>query len=75
MLSNHNEQKSPKRRFLLILGVMVFSAVTVFGLMVIFWDRMLPNIPQKQKRLYGGVIIIYAILRFSRVFKRKQDEI
>ena len=74
MLSDHNEQKSPKRRFLLILGVTAFTALIVFGLMVIFWDRMLPNIPQTQKTLYGAIIIIYAFIRFARVFRKERDE-
>jgi hypothetical protein len=75
MLSNHNEQKSPKRRFLLILGVTVFLAVFTLGLMVVFWDKMLPDIPKTQKMLYGAVIIIYAIIRFLRLFKKEQDEV
>jgi hypothetical protein len=74
MLFNHDEQKSPKRRFLLILGVTAFTALIVFGLMVIFWDRMLPNIPQNQKMLYGVIIIIYAFIRFARVFRKERDE-
>jgi hypothetical protein len=75
MLSNNNEQKSPQRRFLLILGVTVFICVAIFGLMVIFWDRMLPNLPQTQKTLYGVVIIIYAVIRFARIFRKKQNEV
>jgi hypothetical protein len=75
MLSNNNEQKSPQRRFLLILGVTVFICVTIFGFMVIFWDRMLPNLPQTQKTLYGVVIIIYAVIRFARIFRKKQNEV
>ena len=74
MSFNDNEQKSPKRRFLLILGVTAFTALIVFGLMVIFWDRMLPNIPQTQKMLYGAIIIIYAFIRFARVFRKERDE-
>jgi len=75
MLSNNNEQKSPQRRFLLILGVTVFICVAIFGFMVIFWDRMLPNLPQTQKTLYGLLIIIYAVIRFARIFRKKQNEV
>jgi amino acid transporter len=74
MLFNNNRQKSPQRRFLLILGVTVFITVTAFGLMVIFWDSMLPYLPKNQKVLFGVIIIIYAIIRFSRLFKKDQDE-
>jgi len=75
MSFNDNEQKSPKRRFLLILGVIAFTALIVFGLMVVFWDRMLPNIPKTQKMLYGILIIIYAFIRFARVFRKERDEV
>jgi hypothetical protein len=74
MLFNNNRQKSPQRRFLLILGVTVFIAVVTFGLMVIFWDKMLSSIPHTQKILYGIVIIIYAFIRFSRLLKRGDNE-
>ena len=74
MLFNDNRQKSPKRRFLLILGVTVFICVITFGLMVIFWDKMLPYMPQSQKIAFGAVIIIYAFIRFARLFKKDPDE-
>lgn len=74
MLFNNNWQKSPKRRFLLILGVTAFITILTFGLMVIFWQKMLPNLPQSQKYAFGGVIILYAFLRFSRLLKKEPDE-
>jgi branched-subunit amino acid ABC-type transport system permease component len=74
MLFNNNWQKSPKRRFLLILGITAFIAILTFGLMVIFWQKMLPNMPQSQKYAFGGVIILYAFLRFSRLLKKEPDE-
>jgi len=73
MLFN-NWQKSPKRRFLLILGVAAFICVLTLGLMVIFWDKMLPGMPQGQKWAFGGIIILYAFLRFSRLLKKDPDE-
>ncbi|HWZ16968.1 MAG TPA: hypothetical protein VNW95_17150 [Mucilaginibacter sp.] len=74
MLFNNNRQKSPKRRFLLILGVTAFICILSLGLMVIFWNRMLPNMPQSQKFAFGGVIILYAFLRFSRLLKKEPDD-
>jgi len=75
MLSDNTRQKSLKRRFLLILGVTASIAFTCLGLMVIFWDSMLPNMSKTQKILIGSVIIIYAILRFSRLLKKDPDEL
>ncbi len=74
MLSNNNRQKSLKRRFLLILGITAFVSFCALGLMLIFWDRMLPTFPKTQKLVFGCIIIIYAGLRFSRLIKREQDE-
>ncbi len=75
MLSNNNKQKSLKRRFLLILGVAAFVSFCCLGLMIIFWNAMLPNIAKMQKILIGVVIIIYAVVRFSRLLKRDPDEV
>ena len=74
MFLKDNWQKSPKRRFLLILGIVVFVAVCTFGFMVLFWDKMFPSMPRSQKTMFGGIIILYAILRFSRLLKRAPDE-
>jgi len=75
MLFNNNEQKSPKRRFLLILGVTAFICFCCLGLMIIFWDSMLPNFPKTQKIIFGCIIIVYAGIRFSRLLKRDRDEV
>lgn len=75
MLPDNNKQKSPKRRFLLILGVTAFVCFCCLGLMIIFWDSMLPNFPKTQKIIFGIVIIVYAIIRFSRLLKRNKDEV
>jgi len=70
MLSDNNRQKSLKRRFLLILGISAFICFCSLGVMIIFWDRMLPNIPKTQKIAIGIVIIIYGIIRFARLLKK-----
>jgi len=73
MLEEKNKQKSPARRFLLILGVTLFICFFVFGLLVIFWDKMVPNLPQNQKILFGGLIIVYSVIRFARYLRKKPD--
>jgi len=75
MLSNNNWQKSPSRRFLLILGSVLFICVFGWGLLIIFDDSFFSNLPKTQKMLFGGLIIIYAVLRFWRIVFKKQDEI
>jgi len=75
MFFNNNRQKSPPRRFLLILGVAAFICFCSLGLMVIFWDRMLQGLPKIQKIGVGLIIIIYAVVRFSRLLRKGQNEI
>jgi len=75
MLSDNNKQKSPPRRFLLILGLVLFLLVFGWGVLVIFDDNMFSNLPKTQKILFGSLIIIYSVLRFSRIIFKKRDEI
>jgi len=69
-----NKQKSLKRRFLLILGLVVFVCFFAFGLMIIFWDGIAQDMPVYQRRIFGGMIILYSIVRFSRLFKKDENE-
>ncbi|MCS3734623.1 hypothetical protein [Mucilaginibacter dorajii] len=68
----NKKQKSPKRRFLLILGTTAFICFITLGLMIMFWDRLPLSLEPYQRKLFGGFIIVYAVLRFSRVFKKDQ---
>ena len=74
MLNNQLKQKSLKRRFLFILGVLVFVALITLGCMVIFWDSMPLNLNTTQKRIFGAFIIIYALIRLPRIFKKDENE-
>jgi len=40
---------------------------------VIFWKDMPVQLTDTQRKLFGGLIILYSILRFSRLLK-KDDE-
>jgi uncharacterized membrane protein SirB2 len=76
MASNFiNKQKSLQRRFLLILGAIAFLCFLGLGLMVIFTDQVLSDDYGNWKIAFGCLIIIYSVLRFSRLFKKdKNDE-
>jgi len=71
--SINDKQKSLKRRFLLILGIVTFICFVALGAMVIFWEDMPVQLTDTQRKLFGGLIIVYSILRFSRLLK-KDDE-
>jgi hypothetical protein len=70
-------QKSPKRRFLLILGLATFIACVTLGLMIMFWDKLIQKLDmsQTERLMFGGLFLVYGLLRFSRLFKQEpQDE-
>jgi len=70
----NDKQKSLKRRFLLILGLTTFVCFFALGVMLIFWDNIVPQLAGYQRKIFGGMIIIYSILRFSRLLKKDENE-
>jgi uncharacterized membrane protein HdeD (DUF308 family) len=68
------KQKSPKRRFLLILGVVTLVCVCTMGIMVMFWDRLDLGLSQTQRIIFGALFLIYGLIRFSRLFKDNPDD-
>ena len=75
MLHQFNfKQKPLKERFLLILGFITFICFLGLGLMIMFWNKLPLNMSNTQKYLFGSVIIIYAVIRFSRLFKNNETE-
>ncbi|RFZ82956.1 hypothetical protein DYU05_12435 [Mucilaginibacter terrenus] len=73
-LNNNEEQKSPKRRFLLILGGVVFVGLFTMGLLLIVWSGFLPQLPKPQRTIFGAVVILYSILRFARYLRKDPNE-
>ncbi|TAF45961.1 MAG: hypothetical protein EAZ51_06205 [Sphingobacteriales bacterium] len=67
-----DRQKSPTKRFLLVLGIVMFSLYFVLGVMIIFW----PNFPLMQgvemvwKIAFGVLLIVYSFFRFIRLIKQ-----
>ncbi len=72
MLNIFNFKEKPlKERFLLILGLVTFICFLGLGLMIMFWNRLPLNMNTTQRYLFGSVIIVYSIIRFSRLFTKK----
>lgn len=70
---NYNEKrKSPQRRFSLILGACALVCFIALGIMIMFWDALPIQLEHYQRILFGLFVIGYAILRFSRLFKKDQ---
>jgi hypothetical protein len=70
------KQKSPKRRFLLILGFVTLLACLTLGLMIMFWDALIQklNMSQTERLALGALFLIYGLLRFVRLFKEEPED-
>ena len=67
--SDSDKQKSPLRRFLFILGAAFFVVVVILGLMIMFWDKLPLQLSPTQRYTFGGLFILYGLLRFVRIFR------
>jgi hypothetical protein len=67
--SDFNKQKSPKRRFLFILGAALFIGIFILGVLIMFWKALPLNLSDSQRYTFGGLFIVYGILRFIRIMK------
>jgi len=66
-------QKSPQQRFLFILGLVMFGFYFVLGISLIIWADMPVTIERKYRMMLGGLLIVYAVIRFTRVIKQDDD--
>jgi len=67
------KQKSPKQRFLLILGLVMFVFYLVLGVAFMFWAPLaqrLSAIPQWGRITIGIFLIIYAFVRLLSLSRR-----
>lgn len=67
---NNTQKKSPKERFFLVIGILFFLLYLAFGLAVIFWKDLGLIMPDNYRYAFGGIIIVYAFLRFIRFFQK-----
>lgn len=68
-----DRQKSPARRFLLILGVVMLVVYFFLGVTIIFWED-LPLQMNKTYRIAFAILLIgYAFFRFTRLIKEQKD--
>ena len=72
------QKKSPKERFLLVMGILLFLLYLSLGLMIIFWEtifsKSFPFLMSSNSRMaFGIVLIVYSFLRFFRFFNSNND--
>jgi uncharacterized membrane protein (DUF485 family) len=70
---NNLKQKSPKQRFLFILGLLIFCFYLVLAYLVAFWDNFPLDLTITGRRTLGALLLLYASFRFYRLIK-KEDE-
>ena len=72
------QKKSPKERFLLVIGILFFSLYLCLGLIIIFWENVFSNtfpfvMAFKYRIAFGVVLIVYSFLRFFRFFNSNDN--
>ncbi len=75
---NFFKEKSPQQRFLLILGVTMIIIFLALAIVVMFFGDMINldpvRFPQKYRIAFGVLLLVYAIIRFSRLLKPKEND-
>jgi len=71
---DNSEQKSPAKRFLLILGLLVAAVYIILGALILLKKDFLPGLNGPFRSLFGGVLIFYAILRLARIIQSRIQE-
>jgi len=70
---NNLKQKSPKQRFLFILGLLIFCFYLVLAYLVAFWKDFPLEVTLTRRRIFAVLLVFYAGFRFYRLIK-KEDE-
>ncbi|NHM01957.1 hypothetical protein [Flavobacterium difficile] len=70
---NNLKQKSPKQRFLFILGLLIFCFYLVLAYLVSFWDDFPLEVSITRRRIFSGLLVLYATFRFYRLIQKEED--
>jgi cytochrome c biogenesis protein CcdA len=70
---NNQIQKSPEKRFLFILGLLIFICYFALGMVLIFRKDILPQFENPYRMIFGIMVIVYAFFRFMRLMQAKRD--
>jgi hypothetical protein len=71
---NNFKQKSPKQRFLFVLGLVMILAYLIIASIFIFWESMPVTVPYSNRLAFGSLLVVYAIFRFYRFNTTFKDE-
>jgi len=67
------QKKSLKERFLLVMGILLFLAYLVLGLIFVFWKSIPIAMLPKYRVAFGVVLIVYSFIRLFRVFNSNNE--
>jgi hypothetical protein len=76
---NNFQKKSLKERFLFVIGLLIFIAYFIFGLIFIFWDylpiakSLVLEIESVYRISFGVLLIVYSFIRFFRIFNLNDE--
>ena len=70
MSLDKNIQKSPAKRFLLVLGLAMFLLYFALGLLVIFWKNFPLHLTIGYRIAFGVLLIVYSFFRFIRLLRK-----
>lgn len=74
MLKRENQQKSPQKRFLFILGSVMFVFYFVLGLTIIFWEDIPLELSKTYRIVFGSFLIMYSFLRMVRLIQTRRED-
>jgi uncharacterized membrane protein (DUF485 family) len=75
LINGYNKfmKKSPKERFLLVIGLLFFLLYFILGMIVIFWKDFPILMKTNYRIAFGVILIVYSFLRFLRFFNSNKE--
>ena len=71
--SNDRIQKSLNGRFLFVVGILLVILYLILAAIFIFWTKLQLPIEQQYRTWFGVLLIVYALIRFVRLMKNKNN--
>jgi uncharacterized membrane protein (DUF485 family) len=67
------KKKSPKERFLLVIGILFFLIYLTLGLFIIFWKKLPLQMETQYRVAFGVLLIVYSFIRFVRLIESNKQ--
>jgi hypothetical protein len=70
---NNFKQKSPKERFLFVLGLLLVIMYIILGSFFLFYYEVPLKLTNNQRSAFGILLYVYAAYRFYRIYKNENE--